>query len=106
MGSTVPDELKRLVDELTAEVHGLRTEMARRTRWVWGTIGLVVMVGVLALGGAYYLIHENNSKWCGTLNILTDPTAPTPTTARGRDQLGQLEELRVAFSCQRAEPTG
>jgi hypothetical protein len=98
---TVPEELNIRVEELTDEVRGLRFQMARRTRWVWGTIVVVVLVATLALGGAYYLIDRNNAKWCGTLNILTDPSAPKPTTARGRDQLGQLESLRAAFNCDR-----
>lgn len=90
MGGTVPDELKRLVDELTAEVRGLREEVHRRTRWVWGTIGAVVLVGALAWLGAYVLIDRNNIRQAAeqrrqAVGFCTDlgrrATAPVPPTA-------------------------
>ena len=100
----MPDELNHRVDHLADVVGDLTAAISRRTKWVWGTIATVVLVAALSIGGAYYLIDRNNQKWCGTLNILTDPSAPAPTTARGRDQLAQLEALRVAFSCHRDDP--
>lgn len=99
------------VDNLTTEVRALRGEVseynetavsARRIAlWVAVSLLVSILLGVGAIGGAYVLIDRNNHRWCGTLNILTDPTAPPPTTARGRDQLKQLEQLRVAFNCRR-----
>lgn len=99
----MPEALNDRVERLIGEIRLLREAMSRRTRWVWGTIAAIVLTVTVALGGAYYLIHQNNQKWCGTLNILTDPSAPPPATSRGRDQLAQLESLRTAFDCQRKD---
>lgn len=127
----VPEELKRLVDELTDEVRGLRAEAhvqneralsadaraeraerkADRTRSWLQIIALALATAILVAGGvglavtkrADSRIEQNNQKWCGTLNILTDPDAPAPSTPRGRDQLAQLERLRRAFGCDRSD---
>jgi hypothetical protein len=68
-GHTVPEELNRLVSDLTEEVASLSREVSeqnvlrlRDRKWVALTISIAVLVGALSIGGAYSLIVRNNNR--------------------------------------------
>ena len=126
----MPEELNRRADLLVAEVHGLsgvvqlaRDELAEandraeqahasaeRTRswlWVLGTVlGTAVLVAAAAFGGAYYLIHQNNLRFCVVIATAIDPSQPPPATARGRAQFENFRKLGSDLGCPNPPLTG
>jgi hypothetical protein len=96
------DKLTTHVEELRDEVHGEREERQRQSsrvvRWVVLALVVLMLVGASTVSGAYYLIVQNNHKWCGTLQIITAPS-PQPTTARGRQTAEELRKLAERFGC-------
>lgn len=99
--NTRVDHLADVVEELASGV-GEANDIARSNRSWLRTLGVslavAVLIGVAALGGAYYLIEQNNRKWCGTLAVLTS-TRATPASEQGRHTIAELTELKKRFGC-------
>lgn len=114
----MPEELNRKVDLLVSEVHGLRDDVqavgdelaeandraeraektANRSRsWIKILVPVVLAV-VLALVGAFYLIQQNNHKFCGVIQI-SAKAIPPPTTQRGVDAQRESRQLARQFGC-------
>jgi hypothetical protein len=130
VGASVPEELNKRVEALAAEVRGLREGLvvvaaelgeandraedahatARRTRsWLWvvgSVLGTALLVGGLALGGAFYLIQVNNHRFCDVVAATIDPSNPPPTTARGKAQIENFRKLGRSLGCPDPPLTG
>ena len=129
-GRPVPVELNKRVEALAAEVRGLRDGLdvvaaelgeandraeeahatAKRTRsWLWvvgSVLGAAVLAGGLALGGAFYLIQDNNHRFCDVVTATIDPSNPPPTTPRGKAQIENFRELGRSLGCPDPPMTG
>jgi hypothetical protein len=129
VGSTVPDELKRLVDELTDEVGGLREEARRRNDTALqqaarnerlirrliktvAVLAVLLVVSVIGLSVAgVSLAHEgrrrddaiarNNQRGCDFFNQVAHLRFDPrePTDSAGRGIVRAAEGLAEGYRC-------
>jgi len=78
--------------------------VSERFRWVWLLMTVVMGVGLLAGGGILYTNHverkgtaeririerEAQQDLCEMMRVFDDPSAPPPTTDRGRAQVAAI----------------
>jgi hypothetical protein len=89
------------VNELVAEAQALRGEVHRRTIEFWLTLLAIILIGGIIVTWNRFDIDRSQQQWCGTLAVLTDPTAAQPTTERGKESLRELTRLHDEFGCSR-----
>ena len=93
------EELGSSVDDLADEVQLLRIGLARRTRWLWGTIAAVVLVAGVALGGAYYLINQRLQIDCEFYAPLASAPLPSNASDLGRRIVGGANQSYAKRNC-------